>query len=140
MTRTGVFSVAILTFFQATVHPVTAHAQATDALTEAQQALYSALRPAAAALAASTADLEAAILEYQARNGAMPADYQLALRELVIDGIPEDGLPHTVRVAKDSFVLLGEETVFAFRRVFECVATVPTEGAMQGVPQVVCDN
>lgn len=119
-------------------------AQAGDSLTDKQAELYRALRPDAgpsdAPVTADTTELEAAILEYRAKANGLPPGYQLAVQESALDGIPEDGLPHSLRVARDIYVLQADVTVFAFRRVVDCVGSVDLEGAMQGIPQILCDD
>lgn len=128
----------------ATLATIAVSAQAGDPLTDEQAELYRALRPDAAApdapVTADTSDLQAAVLEYSAKANGLPPGYKFAVQESALDGIPEDGLPHSLRVARDIYVLEEDKTVFSFRRVVECVGSVDLEGAMQGIPRILCDD
>ena len=134
---------SVLCVAMAILHAVVAGAD--GPLSEPQQALFRALETAApttgAAQRTETQDgLRALLTEWLTAKRPAPPGYQFAAQDTALDGIPDDGLPHPVRVARDVFVLQGDEQVFAFRRMLDCAGSAASDGPMRGVPQIQCED
>lgn len=114
---------------------------AAPALTQEQRELYAKLRVATTtagdAAAGKTGQanedvteekLRAVIVDYLSRANMPRVDYQFAVQQSALEGVPDDGGWHAAKVARDIFVLLSGKQLYAFRTVMDCKAKAAASG------------
>ena len=103
-----------------------------ETLTPEQQELFDALQ----AEIGPQSTLQEAVEAYRETHETFLSGYEIGERQLAIDGIPTDGLTHSIRVAHDVFVLRGGDQVFGYREILMCDA----QGTETGIPVLDCPD